>query len=140
WDEVRRAWSAPPASTEQVLHPEKFEAGEAPREVSIPYAPQGAISLGEGVLGELLCRTLLGEGSEAAAAGWGGDRYRAWDVGGHTLVVWRSVWDTLVDAKELHAAAISRATARLGAPTRLGGFARFRSGRFEQAWSERDGI
>lgn len=36
-----------------------------------------------------------------AAAGWGGDRYRAFErSGGGTVVVWKSVWDTERDAIE----------------------------------------
>ncbi|PYQ37824.1 MAG: hypothetical protein DMF77_25810 [Acidobacteria bacterium] len=35
WDALKAAWSAPPASMEQVLHPEKFFAHEPPRTVSI---------------------------------------------------------------------------------------------------------
>jgi hypothetical protein len=121
WDAVKSAWSTPPASTEQVLHPEKFFAHEAPRVVRIAYAPLRARVLAEGVLGELLTRTLLSGGSadepagfagdarpplpteaevERAAAGWGGDLYRAWDVGGHTVLVWRSEWDRPEDARE----------------------------------------
>jgi hypothetical protein len=140
WDEVRKAWSHPPASMEQVLHPEKFEAAEAPRAVTIPFAPQGATPVVDGVLGEMLCRTLLGEGSEGAAAGWGGDLYRVWDVGGRTLLVWRSVWDTLVDARRFHAAVLGRLGARLGPPAHAVGYSQFRNGRFEQAWAEKDGV
>jgi hypothetical protein len=121
WDAVRAAWSAPPASTEQVLHPEKFFAHEPPRAVRISYAPPKGRVLAEGVLGELLTRTLLAGGGteepagfvkdasaplptddevEKAAAGWGGDLYRAWDVGGHTVLVWRSEWDRPEDARK----------------------------------------
>ena len=54
WAAVRAAWSRPPASTEQVLHPEKYESGEAPRPVKAPAGPSGARLLREGVLGEAL--------------------------------------------------------------------------------------
>jgi len=105
WDAVRRAWSRPPESTEQVLHPEKFQAGERPREVAVTYAPGSGKLLREGVLGELFARTLLGDEAEeeaaaAAAAGWGGDRFKVWDRSGATLLVWHATWDTEDDARE----------------------------------------
>jgi len=109
WDALKQAWGRPPESTEQILHPEKYYAREAPRPVDVSYAPRGGRVINEGVLGEVLIRTLLGEeASEAAAAGWGGDRYRVWDVSGKTLLVWRSVWDSAEDAREFLAAAQTR--------------------------------
>jgi hypothetical protein len=111
WDAIKAAWSRPPESSEQVLHPEKFFAREAPRPVDISYAPPGATLVNEGVLGELLTRTLLGEGSDAAAAGWGGDRFRVWDVGGRSLLVWRSVWDGPADLAEFKQALLGRLAA-----------------------------
>jgi hypothetical protein len=81
------------------------------------------------VLGELFTRTFLGAASEEdavaapgaaaslppttdevqrAAEGWGGDAYRVWDVGGRTVLVWRSVWDRAEDAREFREAALRR--------------------------------
>lgn len=100
WPAMRSAWNTPPASTEQVLHPEKYFAGEAPRSVDPGPAPGGGRQIADGVLGEAFIGTLLGGQSDAAAAGWGGDRYRTWDVGGKTLLAWRSVWDSDTDARE----------------------------------------
>jgi uncharacterized membrane protein len=102
---LRDAWQRPPASTEQVLHPALFFSGEAPRSVAPRLAaPTGARVVSEGVLGELLLRTLLGEGHDAAAAGWGGDGWRLWDVRGKSVLAWRSEWDTPADAVEFHEA------------------------------------
>jgi hypothetical protein len=108
WPALREAWGRPPRSTEQVLHPEKFTAGEEPRPVAPPPAPEGGRLILEGVLGEALTRTFLGGGSDVAAAGWGGDRYRVWDLSGRTLVVWRTEWDTPADAREFLEAARAR--------------------------------
>lgn len=111
-----------------MLHPEKFFAREAPRPVRIAYSPPRGQLLSEGVLGELLTRTFLSAGSaddapaaasgapppsteddvQRAAAGWGGDAYRSWDVGGKTLLVWRSEWDGVEDAREFHKAVLRR--------------------------------
>ncbi len=102
---LREAWKRPPESTEQVLHPEKFFAREEPRRVVPPEPPPaGSRLVSEGVLGELLLRTLVGEGAEAAAAGWGGDGWKLWDVGGKTALAWRSEWDLPSDAGEFHTA------------------------------------
>jgi hypothetical protein len=101
WPALKAAWLDPPQSTEQVLHPEKFLKRERALDVRVAYAPAAGRLLDEGVLGELLARTLLGEETAGqASAGWGGDAFRVWDVAGRTLLVWRSVWDTPADAAE----------------------------------------
>ena len=145
WEALKAAWSAPPASMEQVLHPEKFFAREPARVVTIRYAPPKGQVLSEGVLGELFTRTFLGAGSEEdappapagapapptaddvarAAAGWGGDTYRAWDVGGKTLLVWRTEWDRKEDAREFEQAVLRRLERSHGARKRLEGAALF---------------
>jgi hypothetical protein len=111
WDALKQAWSRPPESTEQILHPEKYDAREAPRPVDLSYAPRGGRVINEGVLGEVLANTFLGDGAPPeASAGWGGDRYRVWDLSGRTLLVWRSVWDSPADTGEF----LSAVQARLG--------------------------
>jgi hypothetical protein len=56
---------------------------------------------------------------ERAAAGWGGDAYRAWDVGGKTLLVWRTEWDRVEDAREFEQTALRRLERTHGARKRL---------------------
>ena len=86
-------------------------AGAAPVPLSSPASRRGAsrprsrrlpgrASLSEGTLGELLIRSLLEAGGEAAAEGWGGDGWRLYDTAGRTLLLWRSEWDTPSDAHE----------------------------------------
>ncbi|MET0551418.1 MAG: hypothetical protein ABW221_00170 [Vicinamibacteria bacterium] len=104
WPALRAAWTAAPQSSEQVLHPEKYFAREAPRVVDPGPAPAGGTLLQQGVLGEAFVGTLLGEGSETARAGWGGDAFRTWDLGGRTLLAWRSAWDSPADAREFQEA------------------------------------
>lgn len=128
WEGLRAAWKRPPDSTEQVLHPDKYASREAPHSVEIGFAPPGAKLLLEGSLGELLWRSVLGEGSEEAAAGWGGDRYRVLDLGGRTVVVSRSVWDTAQDAREFQKALLARYTTSHGRPRNEGGFSVFDRG------------
>ena len=112
WSALRTAWGRPPTSTEQVLHPAKFFEGETPRPVALSFTPPGGRLLVEGVLGELLLRTWLGDGKEAAAEGWGGDRFQVWDVRGKTLLVWRLVWDSPRDGDEFETAALASLRSR----------------------------
>src|SRR5262245_56092650 len=106
---VRDAWANPPLSTEQVLHPERYFAHEAPRSVAPRLtAPPGARQLAQGTLGELLLRSLLEPGAERAAEGWGGDGWRLYDAGSKTLLLWRSEWDTPADAREFESALVAR--------------------------------
>ena len=124
---LREAWGRPPQSTEQVLHPAKFFSREKPRVVApVVGAPSGARLLSEGVLGEMLLRTLVEGAGEAAADGWGGDGWRLWDVGGRTALAWRSEWDQATDAGEFHAALRAR-FARYGTPASRGGWEVFTS-------------
>lgn len=102
FEAVDRAFGAPPISTEQVIHPEKYRSGEAPVEVSVPdlagvfgsdWTPQPADVLGEFLLSTWLAA--LGRSNAAqAAAGWGGDSYQVWNgPEGEAIVVARIVWD-----------------------------------------------
>jgi hypothetical protein len=116
-DAMKEAWRRPPDSTEQVLHPEKFFRGEPPRVVTPRRAPPGGRLLSQGVLGELLARTLVEETGEAAA-GWGGDAWRLWDVEGGTALVWTSAWDSVRDATEFEDALRHRFARRRGAEAR----------------------
>lgn len=123
------AWRRPPDSTEQVLHPDKYLSREAPRPVVPRPDPPAGRLLGQGVLGELLLRTLLEQDADApATAGWGGDAWRLWDTGGRTVLVWKSVWDTAADASEFDAALRARLAHRLGRGERRGDWSVFARG------------
>ena len=110
WTAVNAAYSRPPFSTEQVLHPAKYLAGEVPRQVSLPPLPAsfgGSWSVvKEDVMGEFLLRTYLEselDDSTAgrAAAGWGGDRFQVLrSDSGERAFVYMAVWDTSEDARE----------------------------------------
>jgi hypothetical protein len=123
---MRSAWRRPPDSTEQVLHPEKFFTREAPRPVTVSRRPGGGRLLSQGVLGELLLRSLLDEsGSSAAAAGWGGDAWRLWDLRGRTALAWASAWDDTAEAVEFEEALRGRFVRRRGRETRRDSWAVF---------------
>ncbi len=106
---VEQLYADPPASTEQVLHPQKYWAHEQPRD--IPLARLTA-RLGPGwreklddTLGELGLDLLLQVGgvpatADAAAAGWGGDHFVVLDHDGAPALAMRSTWDSELDARE----------------------------------------
>ena len=110
WDGVNAAYENPPLSTEQVLHPEKYLAGEEPHLTEMPNI---AADLGRGweqvssnTMGEFLIRTYLEEHldnnqAEEAAAGWGGDRYALF-IGpeAQRLLMLQIRWDNVSDSKE----------------------------------------
>jgi hypothetical protein len=123
---VDALFSHPPLSTEQILHPEKYEAGEAPREVQLDedaFTENNWKSVTSTPLGEVGVRGLLLAGvkekeATRAAAGWGGDRAFLFErAGSVSLFVWKTVWDRPVDAEEFFNAynALRRQTGALGA-------------------------
>ncbi|MDP9408472.1 MAG: hypothetical protein M3P95_11590, partial [Actinomycetota bacterium] len=98
----------PPATSEQLLHPEAFLAGEPPVAVPLPGADGPAVD--SGVLGELgLALVLAGGGpspalTSPAAEGWAGDAYVTWREGGTTCTRATVATDTAADGAELRAA------------------------------------
>jgi hypothetical protein len=111
WEFVNKAYSDLPASTEQIMHPEKYlESRDEPKSVN---AEALVAKLGGGwkvsyknVLGEfsmgLLLNVHLSEGrSKRAAAGWGGDQILLLENGsGKNAILVDTVWDTPEEANE----------------------------------------
>ena len=118
WEALNRAYTAPPRSTEQVLHPERYLGGrDDPAYVVVPHL--GA-ALGEGwelilrdTLGEFVTGLYLGtllpeERAWQAADGWGGDTFVAWEQeGGDRVRVWRTIWDSGAEAQEFERALVA---------------------------------
>src|SRR6202521_2257838 len=112
--------SAPPRSSEQILHPEKwYGRRDDPVVIAWPDLGRelpGYAKAAEGQLGEegiaVLLRPALpdGEQAAAAAAGWGGDRFAVYRQAGRRLLAWIADWDT-----EEAAARFQAAASRLGA-------------------------
>ena len=112
WAAVNAAFADPPASTEQVLHPEKYAAHEAPVAVALPSDLAARMGTGwslalEDTFGELQLKGWLQSSTsssalaETAAAGWGGDRIGyLTGPGGTDAVVLSTAWDTPTDAAE----------------------------------------
>jgi hypothetical protein len=126
--DVRAAFTSPPRSTEQVLHPDKYwkpEQREEPRRVAVEAVklPSGWSVLRSDVLGELLIgivttppeerdhadfsnpMALLGvRFTHEISTGWGGDRLVLVGKDEARVLRWVSVWDTPRDAGEFFGA------------------------------------
>jgi hypothetical protein len=118
WRAVDAAYARPPKSTEQVLHPEKYLADEAPVPVALaaPAALPGFTLTHATVWGELgfglwlRSHGVADASATEAAAGWGGDRAIVVARPGERTVaravgIARSEWDTEADAIEAAEAA-----------------------------------
>jgi hypothetical protein len=124
--DIDRAFASPPASTEQLLHPDKYWS-ETAREVTRPQAlpdlsaavGAGFRLLGQGTLGELGLAVLVGAGvpdvtttvavapdawTSPAAAGVAGDVYHHYVRGKEAVTVLATAWDTAEDAEEFEKA------------------------------------
>ncbi len=107
WNTVNTAFKNPPRSTEQVLHPERYFSGDAPKSIQLPALHvSGWHSIAEDTLGELYLRIYLEhkldfEQAIPAAEGWGGDRYQVLgDDQGHLALALQTAWDRPADARE----------------------------------------
>lgn len=96
---VNRAWAKPPTTTEQILHPEKYLAGELAIPIAPPPTPSGTTSVMASSTGEMGVRSVLSmcidePFAHAAASGWGGDAFRVVRLGDQQLaLIWVTAWD-----------------------------------------------
>ncbi|MCE9581275.1 MAG: hypothetical protein K8T20_02035 [Planctomycetes bacterium] len=110
WDELNKVWADIPVSTEQALHPDRYIERDMPQTVTIPEKLDGLDgweAVETNVMGEfgmrMVFQTLKPKSPESgikAAEGWDGDTYRLYRKGEGRLLVWATVWDTEVDARE----------------------------------------
>lgn len=117
---VNRVYAAPPETTEQVLHPEKYLAGEHAIPVEFPGVPPGWQKALTGRMGELQTRVILEnctshDRARRAAQGWGGDQFMLIERQGRALV-WLTAWDSELDAEEFEVAAKELARCWASAP------------------------
>lgn len=116
WERVNAIYENPPVSSEQILHPERYFAGDEPIlldfETAPVMAPQTLIY--DTTLGEYQMRLTLEEHLQdpqaqraydaiidRAMLGWGGDRLRAYEPApGEVVLTHLSVWDSQLDAAE----------------------------------------
>lgn len=114
YQEIDRAFSTPPRSTEEILHPEKYYKGEGEfvaltkEEVAKPFLSEGDEIVYTDIIGEfgisILLEALVEDGAAAArgAAGWGGDRVVVLEnkPAKSRKVIWWSNWDSGPDLAE----------------------------------------
>jgi hypothetical protein len=125
WPAIDAVLRDPPASTEQVKHPEKYNSREAPIEVDLPDDLASRMGTGwsvvqENTFGEHQTSIWLGSPTVAAAkdaaAGWGGDRIAVLGGPNETwAIAWQTAWDTAADAAEFEVTA-DAAVAKAGGP------------------------
>ncbi|MCZ6675244.1 MAG: hypothetical protein O7C75_20110, partial [Verrucomicrobia bacterium] len=136
WISVDSAYSNPPVSTEQILHPERYP-NDVPVSVILPdLLPVLGFDwelLEEDTLGEWFTFLILAHGidgnarlsefrAQDAAEGWGGDAYAVYQdsqTKDFVLVV-QHVWDSVQDANEYAALFQEYAIARFGNPVLVG--------------------
>ncbi len=115
WKTIDAMYLKPPLSTEQILHPQKYESYERPIMISAKR-PSGLAGYSEkvsNVMGEKSVELFLRSHgvrqgrAVTAAAGWGGDRLAVYAREGHkgsklagTVGVWFTSWDEARDAAE----------------------------------------
>ena len=129
WAGVTAAWQNLPTSSEQIIHPFRYLAGDAPRPVTLPdlgpllpagYTRHFQSSFGEFYLREYLSQQLPSSDVDQAATGWGGDQYAIYLHENQTdlVMVLRTAWDTPADAAEFLQIYPGYATAAYGSTGR----------------------
>ena len=104
------AFAQPPTTSEQVLEPERYVAGEGP--IAVPAPPADGEQFDQGAFGALVLGILINDAAVFgggqpgdAVDGWGGDAYVAWrNPDGTTCVRASFVGDTQRDTDEIAAA------------------------------------
>lgn len=145
WEQVNGLYDAPPSTSEQILHPEKFAAGEGATAISDPdLGPalgEGWTKMGQGSLGEWLTYLMLTQdanttaridsaAAQEAAAGWGGDGFQVYVRENDALLVSSMHWAMESDAQaiDLQEALNEFMTLRfVASPTALGSGACWRA-------------
>jgi hypothetical protein len=120
WEAVDAAYQDPPASTEQILHPELYPS-DTPIKVDLPDLTaalgEGWREVFKGQVGEWYTYLILARAADSnarlddttaqdAAAGWGGDLYTVLhnDGANSTALVMKTIWDAPREAAEFSTA------------------------------------
>lgn len=129
---VDAAWQNPPRSTEHILHPDRYLAGDQPQLVTLPpltdtlgvaWRQLDADVFGEFFLRQYLAQQLDDSMVDTAATGWGGDAYTVYlrEEDEALAMVLQLRWDTPSDQGEFAAAFAEYASAVTNAlPTAVG--------------------
>ncbi|HEY3493787.1 MAG TPA: hypothetical protein VGK73_03830 [Polyangiaceae bacterium] len=109
WAAVDAAWRDLPASSEQILHPDKYFSKEAPERVPVPLAAPGGPEalLYHDVIGEQGLRIVFEEWvplttAAETAAGWAGDSVAVYSAGERRGVAIRVRFDDEAHAIRAH--------------------------------------
>ncbi len=111
WRGLDNVYQQLPASTEQIIHPEKYLAHDNPVKIEIPslatifgraWKQSDADVNGEFGYQVLLSQFISRSTARTAATGWGGDRYAFYEnkATGESALIQYTTWDTAGDAKE----------------------------------------
>ena len=105
WKGLNNVLNRKPLSSEQILHPQKYLAGEKPQAVFTSFRPRRGELAYSGVMGEYYLNVLLKNGPEItdAAAGWGGDLFSLYRQGDSRLLLWEAHWDVAADCARFYA-------------------------------------
>ncbi len=131
WARVDEVWKNPPVSTEHILHPERYEAGDLPRVVARPALTDtlgaGWHEIESNTMGEWYTYLILAYGvnedarlsdrtAKLATEGWGGDGYVAYynDDAQQIVFAQQWDWDTDIDTEEFTRAFTDYADKRFG--------------------------
>jgi hypothetical protein len=114
WQTINDAYNAPPNNTEQIIHPDKYFAGENAQLVSAPQLGennwnliktdrnQNSDSFGEIFLQVMLSRWVNKTQAQNAAKGWAGDNFTYYERGSDYLFTWNIKWDSTCDASDFY--------------------------------------
>lgn len=115
WAAIDQIYADLPASTEQILHPEKYAPGnrDYPQAVALPDVAKLCGDdwkvLDRNVMGELSTDVMFqeimnvkGSKTRKASGGWDGDQYVCFENGKtkEVALVWFTTWDSEEDARE----------------------------------------
>lgn len=125
WEAVDAAYASPPISTEQIIHPDRYRAGDAPQLVLLSPLTDtlgvGWRQVDEDIAGEFFLQFYLAQQipideAEDAAEGWGGDRFAVHhrESDGALVMALHLVWDTPADAEAFVDAYVAYADGRFG--------------------------
>ncbi len=118
--DLNLAYTRLPASSEQIIHPDRYLLFDKPVKIEIPsLSERDWKQVDADVNGEFGYQVLLAEfigkdRAQSAAAGWGGDRYALYENSrtGALMIAIYTTWDSERDAKEFFTAYSQRTQKR----------------------------
>jgi hypothetical protein len=100
WALVNQAYADPPNTTAQILHPEKYFAGEDAQQVAAPTLTETSwVQEKNERYGEYFVQVMLGNWlpqneAQTAAEGWSGDNLTYYERGTDYLFTWNITWNS----------------------------------------------